>query len=104
MINTLREHLERIDAELIGVGYNNSLYIKLPNQVILTAIPIIGVPNIKTLELADKITVIKPFAIIYDHIGMDKEYQEHIDWLDLNFNAAKWIKLEEAAWVFPEWE
>ena len=104
MLHKLREQLEAIDAEIVGVGNHHSIHVRLPNQIDLTAFPIIGVPNVRTLQNADKLASSKPFAIIYDCIGLHTEYQEHIDWLDTNFEFGRWIQLDKTSWELPTWE
>ncbi|MFG0904928.1 toll/interleukin-1 receptor domain-containing protein [Photobacterium damselae] len=104
MLNKLREQLRIIDASILGLGYQHSVSIRLPNQVDLTAFPVIGVPNAKTLQYADEITSSKPFAIIYDCIGIQTEYQKHIDWLNCNFESARWIQIDRTSWELPAWE
>lgn len=54
MLNKLREQLKTIDASILGLGYQHSISIRLPNQIDLTAFPVIGVPNAKTLQNADE--------------------------------------------------
>ena len=104
IVSNLRIALEKVGGELLGIGTNKAIFTRLADQREITVYPSVGVPNSTSLHFAEKNANRKNAVVIYDHIGLHTEWQEHLDWLGSNIKSVKWVKLAEAAWQFADWE
>ena len=65
--------------------------------------PVVGVPTSLALNDAVDRAAGRAAAVAYDHIGLDKKWVEHLEWLGQNVRAAQWVRATEAAWTFAGW-
>jgi hypothetical protein len=104
MIGNVRAAVERVQGVIENVGLHRALHIRLASGQCLVAHFAHGVPTAVALQQTVVRSKGKPAALIYDHIGLLPEWQEHLDWLGAEVKAAKWVKLSEAAWAFGGWD
>ena len=83
---------------------NKSIHIMLPNGKEVIVYPTVGVPTSITLHEASKNTIGKSTAVLYDPLGLLKDWQDHLDWLGSHINTAHWVKSTQMAWDFADWE
>ena len=102
--SNLKQAIECIGGKINGVGLHNAVYLSLPDGKEVVGYPTVGVPTSVTLNDAIDYAPGKSVAIIFDHIGLHRSWLEHLDWLAKNIQAARWIKVSEAAWTFAGWE
>ena len=43
-------------------------------------------------------------AVVYDHFGMKKSWQAHMDWLASKVTGSRWMKRTDVAWDIGGWE
>lgn len=104
LVSNLRNAIEQIKGELIGVGANKAIQIKLPDGREVVVYPTVGVPTSTTLHDASVNSPNQSVAVIYDHIGLHPRWQAHLDWLGSHISSAQWVKSSEAAWRFADWK
>jgi hypothetical protein len=102
--SNLKQAIECIGGKIKGVGLHNAVYLFLPDGKEIVGYPTVGVPTSVTLNDAIDYAPGKSVAIVFDHIGLHHSWLEHLDWLAKNIQAARWIKVSEAAWSFAGWE
>jgi hypothetical protein len=108
IVSRLKMAAECVGGQLKAVGRNSAVHIELPNdggEIIVY--PQVGVPTSKALHDAHGYalsrTKLVP-AVVYDHLGLDPAWQQHMDWLGVHVQAVRWLQLEKAAWSFADWE
>ncbi len=70
--------------------------ITLPNGVKLAVYPIIGAPSAITLHEAARASAPPHIpAVLYDHIGLHPNLQEHLDWLDTEISNVRLLKAND---------
>ena len=64
--------------------------------------PSLGVPTSESVHRAVKNSDSCPsVAVVYDHIGLDKDWIKHIDWLGSHIKTAQWDQLAELLGCLP---
>jgi TIR domain len=103
LFSKLQQAIECIGGTVSGVGIHNAVYLKLPEGTDIVAYPTVGVPTSLTLNDAVVHAVGRSAAVVFDHIGLDQKWLEHLGWLGSNIPAARWVRASEAAWSFAGW-
>jgi hypothetical protein len=103
LFSNLKQAVECIGGTVAGVGLHNAVYLTLPDGRDIVAYPTVGVPTSVTLNDAIVHASGRSVAIVFDHIGLHKRWLDHLEWLGINIQAARWIKVSEAAWSFAGW-
>lgn len=104
LVSQLRNEVERIKGQVMGVGPHKSVHLRLPDGKEVVVYPTLGVPTSTTLHDAATRSPGRPAAVVYDHVGLHPHWLEHLDWLGAHVRAARWVKASEAAWQFADWE
>ncbi|NPU92122.1 MAG: toll/interleukin-1 receptor domain-containing protein [Gammaproteobacteria bacterium] len=104
LVSNIRNAVESIGGQVVGIGPNKAVYIKLPDGRNLIAYPTVGVPTSSTLHDAATYSPDTPAAVIYDHVGLHPNWLSHLDWLGSQIRTARWVKAAEAGWQFADWE
>lgn len=104
LVSNLRNAIEQIQGEFVGIGAHKAVLIKLPNGSEVVVHPAVGVPTSTTLHDASANSLNQSVAVIYDHIGLHPRWLAHLDWLGSHVISAQWVKSSEAAWQFAAWE
>ena len=104
MITAVQSAVEQVEGSLVGVGANRVMHLKLRSGRDLLVQPTIGIPTSltlhDTLERAGGIDS----AVVYDHFGMKKSWQAHMDWLASKVTGSRWMKRTDVAWDIGGWE
>jgi hypothetical protein len=102
----LRADVERIGASIV-VGSHRAIAVKLVDEQRVWAYPVVGIPTAELLnDIADKAKRAEqqnPPILVYDHVGISKAWQNHLQWLDEHIKAVKAIKAAEAGWALAGW-
>jgi len=104
LFSKIRQAVECIEGSVAGVGVHNAVYITLRGEKQFVVFPSVGVPTSVTLNDAINHAAGRSAAVAYDHIGLDKKWIEHLEWLGQNIQSARWVRATEAAWTFAGWE
>lgn len=104
LFSKIQQAVECIEGNVTGVGIHNAIYVTLRGEKQLVVFPTVGVPTSLTLNDAIDNAGGISTAVAYDHIGLDKKWIEHLEWLGQNIQSARWVRATEAAWTFAGWE
>lgn len=104
LVSNLRNAIQTIGGEVIGVGTNKAIHIKLLDGRNVVVYPTVGVPTSTTLHDASISSPNQNVAVIYDHVGLHPRWLGHLDWLGQHIQSTRWIKACDAAWQFADWE
>lgn len=103
LFSALKRDLECIGGTVTGVGLHNTILIRLADGREVVTYPTLGVPTSMTLNEAIEHAHGKETAILFDHIGLQEKWLQHLTWLGNNISAARWVRSSEAAWCFAGW-
>ncbi len=104
LVSNLRNAIQTIGGQLVGVGPNKAVYIRLPDGRNVVVYPTVGVPTSTTLHDASTNSPDQSVAVVYDHVGLHPRWLGHLDWLGQHIHSARWVKASEAGWQFADWE
>lgn len=104
LVSAIRQEVERIGGAVSGLGLHKAVYIELPTAVRVIVHPTLGVPTAMTLHDAMKNTPDGSVAVVYDPVGLRREWIQHLDWLGEHIRSPRWVKASEVAWEFADWE
>lgn len=104
LVSNLRNSIQSIGGEVVGVGFNRAVHVRLPDGRNIIVYPTVGVPTSSTLHDASINSPDQSVAIVYDHVGLHPRWLGHLDWLGKHIKTARWVKSSEAAWQFSDWE
>jgi hypothetical protein len=104
----LRVEVERVGAEVTGIGAHRAISIRLEDGRTIWAYPVVGIP---TAELLNDVATKAREAhqdetpmLVYDHVGISKQWRDHLEWLDENIASVRAVSAVEAGFKLPEWE
>ena len=104
----LRADAERIGATIEGIGAHRAIAIRLLDERIIWAYPVVGIPTAETLN---DICIKAHHAghgeipvLVYDDVGLGKFWLAHLKWLDENIKAVRSLKINGAGYSLAGWE
>lgn len=104
LLSNLKLAVECIGGSVTGVGTYNAIYVTLPDGKKIVLYPTVGVPTSLTLNDAVDRASGQSAGVVFDHIGLNEKWLQHLTWLGKNIPAARWVRASEAAWAFAGWE
>lgn len=104
LIESVRNAIEQIEGQIIGVGPGRLMQITLRNGCQLSVQPTLGVPTAVTLQETLLRAGHDNCAVVYNHYGIMKSWQEHLKWLAQRVGGSRWIRQSDAAWDFAGWD
>lgn len=104
MITSVQNAIERIEGKVDGIGPHRAMFLTLRSGRRLVVNPTIGVPTAVTLQETVERAGTTDAAVVYDHLGLMRSWQTHIEWLGDNVKRVRWVKSTDAAWDFAGWE
>lgn len=104
LVSNLRNAIQTIGGQIVGVGANKAVYVQLPDGRSVVVYPTVGVPTSTTLHDASTNSPDQSVAVVYDHVGLHPRWLTHLDWLGRHIHSARWVKASEAGWQFADWE
>lgn len=103
LVSNLRNAIQTIGGQVVGVGANRAVYVQLPDGRNVVVYPTVGVPTSTTLHDASTNSPEQSVAVVYDHVGLHPKWLGHLDWLGQHIHSARWVKASEAGWQFADW-
>jgi hypothetical protein len=103
MVSSVQDAIERIEGKVDAIGPHRTMYLTLRNGKQCVVQPTIGVPSAVTLQETSERAGNVQAAVVYDHLGLKRSWQTHLDWLAKNVEGTKWVKVTDAAWDFAGW-
>jgi len=99
----LRADVEKIGCAVEAVGAHRAIAVRLLNERLIWAYPIVGIPSAETLNdvatKAKKAEQGEVPVLVYDHIGIRDSWMAHLAWLGEQIKAVKTIRVSEAGWA-----
>jgi hypothetical protein len=104
----LRAEVERVGGEVTGIGAHRAITIRLDDGRTIWAYPVVGIPTAELLnDVADKARNANQGEtpmLVYDHVGIGKQWRTHLEWLDENIASVRAVPVADAGWKLPAWE
>ena len=104
LMGNLRNAVETIGGQVIGVGMNKAVHIRLPDSRNVVVYPTVGVPTSTTLHDASTNAPHQSVAVVFDHVGLHPRWLGHLDWLGHHIQTVRWVKASEIGWQLADWE
>ncbi len=95
LVSNLRNAIQTIGGQVVGVGANRAVYVQLPDGRNVVVYPTVGVPTSTTLHDASTNSPEQSVAVVYDHVGLHPRWLGHLDWLGQHIHSARWVKASE---------
>lgn len=102
-LSRFRQAVEQIGGSISGIGAHHAIHVTLPTGKSLTAYTSLGVPSAEHLHQAHDRTPAGDVAVVYDSVGLDREWVGHLEWLGVQITPVRWLKTHEAAWTLADW-
>ncbi|HST60890.1 MAG TPA: toll/interleukin-1 receptor domain-containing protein [Longimicrobium sp.] len=103
LVSGLVKSVERIEGRMEGIGIGNGVYLTLRDGRQLVAFPTVGVPTSLSLHQAFSLSSDRRSVVLYDHVGLHKDWLDHLAWLGEQIARPRWIRASEAAWDLGDW-
>ncbi|WP_332852792.1 toll/interleukin-1 receptor domain-containing protein [Duganella sp. S19_KUP01_CR8] len=104
MVTAVQDAIQQVEGKIDGIGTNRIMYLTLRSGRKLLVQPTIGVPTSIILQETFERAGAEESAVVYDHFGLKRSWQSHMNWLAQKVPGARWIKKTDAAWDFGGWE
>lgn len=104
LLSHVKLAVECIGGSVTGVGTYNAIHVTLPDGKKIVLYPTVGVPTSLTLNDAVDRAPGQSVGVVFDHIGLNEKWLQHLTWLGKNIPAGRWVRASEAAWAFAGWE
>ncbi len=104
----LRADVQKFGATIEGIGAHRAIVVRLPDDRRIWAYPVIGIPTAKNLNDIEDSTAPNVGqgelpVLLYDDIGIDRSWSNHLDWLNEKVKTVEMVKISEAAWSLATW-
>ncbi len=104
LMESVRSAINQIEGCVVFVGPGRMMQVTLRNGRQISVQPTLGVPNAVTMQETLARAGHKNCAVVYNHYGMMKRWQDHLDWLEQRIGGSRWIRQSDAAWVLAGWD
>lgn len=104
MISAVQSAIEKVEGAVHGIGLNRAIHVSLRSGLPLHVQPVIGVPTAHTLQHAMEQSGGNSCAVVYDHLGLKRDWLTHLDWLAAQIEGTRWVRQTDCAWDFGGWE
>jgi hypothetical protein len=104
LFSHIQQAVELIGGQVVGTGMHRAIYITLSDSRNVVIYPTIGVPTAFTLYEAAAFAPDDSVAVVYDHVGLRRQWLDHLDWLGQYIHVARWVRASEVSWSFADWE
>ena len=99
----LRADVAKIGATVEAIGAHRAMAVRILNDQIVWAYPVVGIPTAETLndivKKARRAERESAPILVYDHVGIGSGWIEHLSWLDEQIKAVRAIRVSEAGWA-----
>lgn len=104
LMESVRGAIDQIEGRVDAVGPGRMMQLTLRNGRQVSVQPTLGVPTAVTMQETLVRAGHENCAVIYNHYGMMKQWQEHLDWLARRVGGSRWIRQSDAAWDLAGWD
>lgn len=104
LMESVRGAINQIEGRVDSVGTGRMMQVTLRNGRQISVQPTLGVPTAVTMQDTLVRAGHENCAVVYNHYGMMKRWQEHLDWLAHRVGGARWIRQSDVAWDLAAWD
>ena len=104
LMESVRGAIDQIEGRVDAVGPGRMMQVTLRNGRQISVQPTLGVPTAMTMQETLIRAGHENCAVIYNHYGMMKRWQDHLDWLAQRVGGSRWIRQSDAAWDLAGWD
>lgn len=104
LFSHIQQAVALIGGHVLGTGMRRAIHMTLPDGRNIVIYPTVGVPTAFTLYEAATYAPDDSVAVVYDHVGLRRQWVDHLDWLGDYIRVARWVKTSEVSWSFADWE
>ena len=104
LMESIRSAINQIEGHVDAVGPGRMMQVTLRNGRRISVQPTLGVPTAVTMQETLTRAGHGNCAVIYNHYGMMKHWQDHLDWLARCIGGSRWIRQSDAAWDLAGWD
>lgn len=103
LIDSVRNAITQIEGQVDGIGPGRLMQVTLRNGRRLSVQPTLGVPTAVTLQDTLVRAGHDNCAVVFNHYGLMRSWQEHLEWLAKRVGGPRWIRESDAAWDLAGW-
>jgi len=104
LMESVRGAIDQIEGRVDAVGPGRMMQVTLRSGRQISVQPALGVPTAVTMQETLVRAGHDNCAVVYNHYGMMKRWQDHLDWLARRVGGSRWIRQSDAAWDFAGWD
>lgn len=104
LMESVRGAIDQIEGRVVSVGPGRMMQVTLRNGRQISIQPTLGVPTAVTMQETLARAGHENCAVVYNHYGMMKRWQDHLDWLARRIGGSRWIRQSDAAWDLAGWD
>lgn len=104
LMESVRGAIDQIEGRVDAVGPGRMMQVTLRSGRQISVQPTLGVPTAVTMQETLVRAGHENCAVVYNHYGMMKRWQDHLDWLARRVGGSRWIRQSDAAWDLAGWD
>lgn len=104
LMDSVRGAIDQVEGRVDSVGPGRMMQVTLRNGRQISVQPTLGVPTAMTMQETLIRAGHENCAVVYNHYGMMKRWQEHLDWLAQRVGGSRWIRQSDVAWDLAGWD
>lgn len=98
LMGSVRNAVTQIEGHFDAVGPGLMMRVTLRNGQHIVVQPMLGIPTSMSMQETILRAGQNDCAIVYNHYGMMKLWEEHLEWLSKRVGVARWIRQSDVAW------
>lgn len=104
LMESVRGAIDQVEGRVDSVGAGRMMQVTLRNGRQISVQPTLGVPTAMTMQETLIRAGHENCAVVYNHYGMMKRWQDHLDWLARRVGGSRWIRQSDVAWDLAGWD
>lgn len=104
LMESVRGAIDQVEGRVDSVGPGRMMQVTLRNGRQISVQPTLGVPTAMTMQETLIRAGHENCAVVYNHYGMMKRWQDHLDWLARRVGGSRWIRQSDVAWDLAGWD
>lgn len=102
LFSNLKNSTELLGGTMLASGAYSMMHIRLGDGREFAVLPVTGIPDSTTLHDAQLNSHGLKSAVIYDHVGILKQWLGHLEWLETEIPSARWIQAATSPWTLAD--
>lgn len=104
LMESVRGAVDQIEGRVDAVGPGRMMQVTLRNGRQISVQPTLGVPTAITMQETLCRAGHENCAVVYNHYGMMKRWEDHLKWLAQRVGGTRWIRQSDVAWDLADWD